>query len=79
MAPADPFAPPSFAKSVLSLAVGFLVGAAIVLPAVREDLLTTLRSNPGPIGNVVLIGVLAIMVVTIALFGLYRLFWLVDG
>lgn len=78
MGPSDTFARPSFGKVLLSFLTGTVVGVAFVLPAIRADLTVSLLADPGPIGNVVMIGVLAILVVTTGLFGLYRLFWLVD-
>ena len=78
MAHDDPFARPSFPKLVVSFVLGALVGVAVVLPAIRDDLTTSLLAGSDPIGNVVFIGVLAILVVTTGLFGLYRLFLIVD-
>lgn len=78
MAPSDPFAPPSFPKLLVSLGVGVLVGVGLVLPAVREDVAAAVISNPGPVGSVLLLGVLGMVGVTIGLFALYQLFWLID-
>lgn len=78
MAPNDTFAPPAFGKVVLSLAVGIAFGVAVTLPAIQDDLAHVDVGDPGPVGNVLLIGVLSVAVVTTGLFGLYRLFWLVD-
>ena len=78
MAPTDEFAPPAFGKVLLSFALGIGLGVVFVLPAVRDDLLIVDVGTTDPVGNVVLIGVLSIAVVTTGLFGLYRLFWLVD-
>lgn len=78
MAPNDPFSPPSFGKILLSFGIGIGVGLAIVLPVIHDDLGTTTLGDPGPIGNVLLIGVLSLTVVTTGLFALYQLFWLAD-
>jgi hypothetical protein len=74
----DAFAEPTFLKVFLSFSAGILLGVVFVLPIVRGELTLGILDEPGPIGNVVLIGVLAILVVSMGLFGLYRLFWLVD-
>lgn len=78
MAPTDPFARPSPAKVLLSFAIGTLLGVAIVFPVIRNDVAATSLGDPGPVGIVLVIGVLAVTVVTTGLFALYQLFWLVD-
>lgn len=78
MAPNDTFARPAFGKVLASFVVGIAVGLAIVLPAIRDDVALFAVGDPGPVGNVVLVGVLSIVVLTTGLFGLYRLFWLID-
>ena len=78
VAPDDTFARPAFSKVVLSFAIGIAIAAAMLVPVVRDDLVRIGLSNPGPVGNVLLIGVLSMVVVTTGLFALYRLFWLVD-
>lgn len=78
MAPDDTFARPAFGKVLLSFVVGIALGVAFVVPAIQEDLALLDLGGPGPVGNVLLIGVLSLVVVTTGLFGLYRLFWLVD-
>lgn len=78
MEPRDPFKRPSPLKTVLSFATGALVGVVFVSPMVRTDLVPDLLGDPGPVGNVVMIGVLAILVVSTGLFGLIRLFLLID-
>lgn len=78
MARDETFARPAASKVVLSFVIGIAVGGAIVLPAIRDELTLTILENPDPIGNVVMIGVLAILVVSTGLFGLIRLFLLVD-
>ena len=78
MATDDTFARPAFGKVLLSFAFGIALGVVFVLPAIRDDLAGVDVGGPGPVGNVLLIGVLTLVVVTTGLFGLYRLFWLVD-
>lgn len=78
MAPTDPFAAPSFPKVLLSFGIGICVGLAVVLPVIRDDVSSLALGPPGPIGSVLLIGVLAVTVVTTGMFALYQLFWLVD-
>lgn len=78
MAPTDPFAEPSAAKVLLSFAVGTLLGVVVVFPVIRNDVTATSLGDPGPVGIVLVIGVLSVTVVTTGLFVLYQLFWLVD-
>ena len=78
MARDETFASPPASKVVLSFVIGIVVGGAIVLPAIRDELTLTILDNPDPVGNIVMIGVLAILVVSTGLFGLIRLFLLVD-
>lgn len=78
MAPSDPFVPPSFPKLLVSLGLGVLVGVGLVLPAVRDDVTAAIVANPGPVGSVLLLGVVGLVGVTVGLFALYQLFWLVD-
>lgn len=78
MGQSNSFGRPPFAKVLLSFATGILVGVAFVLPVLPDDLGGDVLADPGPIGNVVTIGVVTILVVAAGLFGLYRLFWLVD-
>lgn len=78
MAPSDSFESPSVPRLFVSLAVGVMVGLGIVLPAFRDDLTWATPGAPGPIAAVLLVGVLGLVVVTLGLFALYQLFWLVD-
>lgn len=78
MAPNDTFARPAFSKVLVSFVLGIGLGVAFVLPLVRDDLARFAISNPGPVGSVLMIGVLSMVLVTTGLFALYRLFWLVD-
>lgn len=78
MAPTDPFAEPSFPKVAVSFGIGIVIGLAIVLPVIRDDVAAATLGDPGPVGHVLLIGVLSVTVVTTGLFALYQLFWLVD-
>lgn len=78
MAPSDTFARPAFSKVALSFAVGIAVGLGIALPAIQDDLAVVSVGDTGPVGTVLLIGVLSVAVVTTGLFAMYRLFWIVD-
>jgi len=73
MPPSDTFTRPSFVKVVVSFAIGLFVGVGIVLPAIRTDVAAALASGGGPIGRVIVVGVLGILVVSVGLFGFYRL------
>ena len=73
MAPNDTFAQPAFGKVLASLAVGVAVGLAIALPAVRDDLSLLAAGGSSPVGDVILVGVLSMVLVTLSVFGLFRL------
>lgn len=73
MAPNDTFARPAFGPILASFVVGIASGLAIALPAVRDDLSLLTAGGSSPVGDVVLVGVLSIFVVTMGLFGLFRL------
>lgn len=78
MARSDTFARPAFGKVALSFAFGIVVGLGSALPVIQDDLATVSVGDAGPVGTVLLIGVLSVAVVTTGLFAMYRLFWLVD-
>lgn len=78
MAPDDAFSRPSSLKVFVAFSIGMLLGVGFVLPAVRDDVSLAFTNGADPIGNVVMIGVLSILVVSTGLFGLIRLFLLVD-
>lgn len=78
MTPTDPFAEPSPSKLALAFAIGFALGVAAVFPVIRDDVAASSLGDPGPVGIVLVVGVLSVAVVTTGLFALYQLFWLVD-
>lgn len=78
MTPTDPFAEPSPTKLVLAFAFGTVLGIAAVFPVIRDDIAASNLGDPGPVGIVLVVGVLSVAVVTTGLFALYQLFWLVD-
>lgn len=78
MTPDNPFSQPVFGKVILSFGIGIALGLTLTFPAIQNDLGGVTLGDTGPVGNVLLLGVLSIAVVTTGLFGLYRLFWLVD-
>ena len=78
MATPDRFVPPSFPKLVLTFGLGLAFGLAFVLPSIGDLATVVALQDMGSVGNVLIAGVLSIVVVTTGLFGLYRLFWLVD-
>ena len=73
MAPDDSFAQPAFAKVFLSFAFGLALGAAFVLPVVRDDLAPLLSGGSGAVRGVLLVGLVSIVIVSMGLFGLYRI------
>lgn len=78
MPPEYDFSRPSTIGLYLAFVLGALLGVGFVLPVVRDDVAVDAVLGSGPVGNVVLIGVLAILVVSMGLFGLVRLFLLAD-
>lgn len=73
MAPNDTFAQPAFAKVVLSFAFGLAIGAVFVLPVLREDLASLAAGGSGAVRGVLLVGLVSIVIVSMGLFGLYRI------
>lgn len=73
MAPGDTFAKPAFAKVALSFAFGLALGAALVLPVVRDDLAPLASGGSGAVRGVLLAGLFSIVIVSMGLFGLYRI------
>lgn len=73
MAPSDTFAQPAFAKVALSFAFGLAIGAAFVLPAVRDDVAPLAAGGSGAVRAVIVVGILSIVIVFVGLFGLYRI------
>lgn len=74
----DPIGRPTSLTVGLSFLFGIAIGMALVLPALPREVSTLARSDPGPIGSVLLLAVLAVALVTVGLFGLYQLFWFLD-
>jgi len=73
VAQGDSFATPAFAKVFLSFAFGLAIGAALVLPVVRDDLAPLASGGSGAVRGVLLIGLFSIAIVSMGLFGLYRI------
>jgi len=73
VAPDDSFAQPAFAKVFLAFAFGLALGAAFVLPVVRDDLAPLASGGSGAVRGVLLIGLFSIVIVSMGLFGLYRI------
>ena len=73
MAQGDSFATPAFAKVFLSFAFGLAIGAALVLPVVRDDLVPLVSGGSGAVRGVLLVGLFSIVIVSMGLFGLYRI------
>lgn len=78
MQPTAPYTQPSFPKVAVSFGIGVVLGLTIGLPVIRDDLATISLGDLGAVGHTLLIGVFSVAIVTIGLFGLYQLFWLVD-
>lgn len=78
MATNDAMADPAFSKVFASFVIGIALGVAVAAPAVPSEIAVLVSGNPGPIGKVLIAGVLSVVVVTLGLFGLYQLFWMID-
>lgn len=78
MAPGDTLADPAFSKVLVSFVVGIGLGAALAVPTVASEVAGLASGDTGPIGSVLVAGVLSVVIVTVGLFGLYQFFWLVD-
>lgn len=78
MSTSDAIADPAFSKVLASFAIGIALGVAVAAPAVPSEVAVLLSGDPGPIGKVLIAGVLSVVVVALGLFGLYQLFWMLD-
>lgn len=78
MATEDPLAGPAFSKVLVSFVIGIALGVAMAAPAVPREVTVLASGDPGPVGSVIIAGVLSVVVVTVGLFGVYQFFWMID-
>lgn len=78
MAPSQTLAQPSFRKLVVSFGIGIGIGVLALLPGFPRGMTGAIQGDPGPVGNVLLVGILLLVVVTLGLLSMLQLFWLVD-
>lgn len=69
---------PSFGKLIVSFGLGVGIGVLALLPGFADGFAGAIQGDPGPVGNALLVGILLLVVVTLGLFSLFQLLWLVD-